>query len=354
MGSSNINTLVVNELIFFISNKIRASTKDEIVEMCAKFYSLEEINDGISVFESTFTDIKFSPRNKADASKRVADLYDKLFRLDSTAAKSPVFVAVDLSRVPQDRGDSDSLASMEQVLASLQSLKQTVSRIQSAMVTKDQLLLYQNVSSSSLHESSASLSAAIEPSAPPLSQETPDLESHLSAPTPSVAQTDSASAPPIPISSASGSLRPMGGGAWSDVLHRQQSKTPRQTKVSTSGGSKPVSRRGKNAAVVIGKNVNEGVTSWRGADLTVSRYIGRVAVGTTADDVKSFLVGNGVDVVSLEPLTVKHTRFVSFKLIIKKSQLPVIENADIWPEGVMIGRWWAAKPTTSDSNANSS
>ena len=60
---------------------------------------------------------------------------------------------------------------------------------------------------------------------------------------------------------------------------------------------KPTNHRA-NGQVVIGKSVNSGVISWKGADLTVARYVGRVAVGTTADEIKSSLVDNGVDVIS--------------------------------------------------------
>ena len=81
--------LVVNELLFFISNKIHITTKDNIVGKCVKFYSVEEINAAISVLESS-SDVRVPKRNKGDASKMIFDVYDKLFTLDSTAAKSPL------------------------------------------------------------------------------------------------------------------------------------------------------------------------------------------------------------------------------------------------------------------------
>ena len=42
----------------------------------------------------------------------------------------------------------------------------------------------------------------------------------------------------------------------------------------------------------------------------------------------------------------KHHRFLSFKLVIKKAHLPIIENENFWPENMMIGRFWSAKATS--------
>ena len=116
--------------------------------------------------------------------------------------------------------------------------------------------------------------------------------------------------------------------------------------------SKPSRKRGDNS-VIIGKKVNEGVLSFKGADLTVARYVGRVALGTTADDIRSSLQQSGVDVVALEAISVKHNRFSSFKLVIKKLQLKLIENPDLWPEGVIVGRWWLPKATATTHDKTS-
>ena len=57
--------LVVNELLFYIQNKIHATPKDAIVESCVKFYTIDEITTAISVFESALK-IRLSKRNKSD------------------------------------------------------------------------------------------------------------------------------------------------------------------------------------------------------------------------------------------------------------------------------------------------
>ena len=112
-------------------------------------------------------------------------------------------------------------------------------------------------------------------------------------------------------------------------------------------------RSSKSSTIVIGKKVSAGVVSWKGADLTATRYICRCAYGTTVEDVRATLEFHNVDVVSLEAIPTKHTRFSSFKLVVKKEQLDVVSNGDIWPIGVLIGPWWPSKSPTDPITATS-
>ena len=95
--------------------------------------------------------------------------------------------------------------------------------------------------------------------------------------------------------------------------------------------------------------------SLKGADLTLARYIGRLALGTTAEQIRASLTDQNVTVVSCEEIPNKHTHpsFTSFKLIIKKSQLQIIEMDKFWPDGVIVGRYWLpwAAPETKDAAA---
>ena len=65
MDSQNKNDLIVNELLFFISNKLHSTTKDDIISMCVSFYSLEEVHDAIATLESALT-IRLTKRHKSD------------------------------------------------------------------------------------------------------------------------------------------------------------------------------------------------------------------------------------------------------------------------------------------------
>ena len=55
-------------------------------------------------------------------------------------------------------------------------------------------------------------------------------------------------------------------------------------------------------------------------DLTAMCYIGHCAFGTTVEDVRETLEFHKVDVVSLEAIPTKHTRFSSFKFVVEKEQ----------------------------------
>ena len=100
--------------------------------------------------------------------------------------------------------------------------------------------------------------------------------------------------------------------------------------------------------------MNAGVLSWKDSDLTMAKWIGRAALGTTVDNIRATVESNGAEVVSVEAIETKHGRFASFKLVVKKSQLDIVENGDIWPDGVLIGKWWSPKSPSEDATSGNS
>ena len=75
---------------------------------------------------------------------------------------------------------------------------------------------------------------------------------------------------------------------------------------------------------------------WKGADLTVERYLGRVGINEDNEMVKKHIQDAGITVVGFEENSRVHERFKSFKLTIKRSQLKQLENPQLWPEGVIL------------------
>ena len=310
----------------------------------------------------------------------MSDIYDKLWSLDSSSTRIQ-FLAADLARVPREKENSDSLASIEQLLASIHSLKTTVSLLQFKMVTREQLdaSLSTIVSINSTNNSSgggvgggggvgyggvgfvASSSETVSLLPPPLSPSAPALSqspefSFATAVQQQPQQQQQSETSTLPESSnmqhkqqqqhqsntPSAFITTLNKKQQAEVVSRQRGKTAGKM------NAQPV-KRDRNSSILIGKNVNTGVISWKGADLTVARYVGRVAFGTPASDIQESLKSRGVDVVSLDAVTTKHDRFASFKLVIKKSQLELIQKDDFWPDGVIVGRWWSAKSTTATS-----
>ena len=379
MAASQKDSVIINELLFYIQNQIHATTKVALVETCVKFYAIEEINAAITTLEDAFS-TRMSRRNNSDdvATKMINDIYDKIWSADATATPTPTFVAADLSRIPRARKDSDSFATTEQLLASLYRMKCRIDQLESKQVTRDFLdqslcclgerLLGSDWSWSPPPPPPPALQTPASPSAPSFSQMTnpvdiesaastadsastvlPPLLSASTIPTPSSStqSSGSTSAPPPPLGSTASLIpeaTPADGRRWEDAQSRR-----RVRKNTDRASNNNVAKRGGNNAIVIGKSVSAGVVSWKGADLTVARYVGRVAIGTATDTILSSLRDKGVEVVELTPLSLKHNRYLSFKLVVKKSQLTIIEDEQLWPEGVIIGRYWSPKSSSSST-----
>ena len=134
MGNEKV---FINKLLFYIQIKIHVISKDEIIERCVKFYTLDEVKTGAKTLESAL-DTRLSKRNKADdlQLKLLSDLYDKIWSLDSSNTNVPRFLASDLARIPREIENSDSLATTEQLLSSICNLKSVVMFLQQKIVTR--------------------------------------------------------------------------------------------------------------------------------------------------------------------------------------------------------------------------
>ena len=83
----------------------------------------------------------------------------------------------------------------------------------------------------------------------------------------------------------------------------------------------------------MGKKVNDGILSLRGADLTVSLYIGQVDNSYEVNNMRTFIEGLNVKVVELEELARKHN-------CIRRKDLDIIKDPDFWPEGIVVRRFF--------------
>ena len=94
---------------------------------------------------------------------------------------------------------------------------------------------------------------------------------------------------------------------------------------------------------MIGKSVNNGLISLKGADMTVNRYVGRVHNDTTPDNLRQYISSRNVSVIELEQLETKHQRFKSFRLRVKRVDLEHMEDEDFWPEGILFSPFFRPK-----------
>ena len=112
------------------------------------------------------------------------------------------------------------------------------------------------------------------------------------------------------------------------------------------------SRGSSKTRTIIGKSVNNGLVSFKGADLTVNKYVGRVHNDVTADELRQYICDAGVTVVELEALERKHQRFQSFRLRVKRAELENIEKAEFWPVGVILSPFFRPKSKTEQEKNN--
>ena len=106
------------------------------------------------------------------------------------------------------------------------------------------------------------------------------------------------------------------------------------------------SRASSRPRTIIGKSVRDGLTSVKGADLTVNKYIGRFHNNSTVENVRQYIEGQGVTVVELEKIDTKHHRFKSFRLRVKRTELERVEDGEFWPEGVIVSPFF--RPRIND------
>ena len=106
--------------------------------------------------------------------------------------------------------------------------------------------------------------------------------------------------------------------------------TDRRTDGRTDGRTDKASYRDAwtHLKTIIGKSVKDGLISIKGADLTINKYIGRFDNDVTVEGIRQFITDQGVSVVEIDQLDTKHTRFKSFRLRIKRSQLDLVENEE--------------------------
>jgi hypothetical protein len=133
--------------------------------------------------------------------------------------------------------------------------------------------------------------------------------------------------------------------SWNLVVEGKRSRPAKK-------GPNPEARHPQNRSysktkTIIGKNINTGLVSWKGADLTVSRYIGRVANGTSTEEIAEFLKQSDVTVIELTRHETKYSFFqsyiISYKLVIRKSDLSKIEDENFWPQEVVVRRYFTRR-----------
>ena len=99
----------------------------------------------------------------------------------------------------------------------------------------------------------------------------------------------------------------------------------------------------KTSDVVIGKAVSSGALSFRGADLTIHRFIGRIHPDVDIETMKKDLETLGISVLNLQQNESKNSQFKSFHLTAKRADAEKIDNPNTWPENVVVRRFFLSR-----------
>ena len=93
----------------------------------------------------------------------------------------------------------------------------------------------------------------------------------------------------------------------------------------------------------------EGLVSWRGADLTTELYVGNVSTNVSVEEAKQAIIDLGVEVIELEVIR-RHNHFQSFRLRVKRTDFEKMKDPDIWPDGIVIRRFFRGKRNGAETN----
>ena len=339
----------ISEMLFYIRNKLATTPKNIIIENCVRFYSVEEISSEKEKFENAFN-VRLSRRHNNDdyGSKTLGDIIDKMLAVDNADESSPKFVARDLMRVPSVTSDANSFVSLDMLLASMHDMKSTIRKMQSEMVTKQSLETCLNKRNDALEnqQNIASRNSDIVDTGVDVDASTAGAAAAAPA---AVTRSSEVEKAAERVAALASSPETADIESWNDVVQRKTSKPVPRSSSDKNPRQRPSSR--KPSPVIIGTSVSAGRISLKGADLTVAKYIGYLENSTRPEDIRALLDEHGVEIVSLDPIPQKHDRFKSYKLVVKKNQLPIVEDEKIWPEGVLVGRFWSPKSNNSSSSA---
>ena len=83
--------------------------------------------------------------------------------------------------------------------------------------------------------------------------------------------------------------------------------------------------------------------TWKGADLTSNFYVGQVDVDEDPQKIVTDIESLGVRVIEFVEIKRIPNRYKSFRLCIRKMDLPKLLVEDFWPEGVRFDRYFWPK-----------
>jgi hypothetical protein len=100
----------------------------------------------------------------------------------------------------------------------------------------------------------------------------------------------------------------------------------------------------RRAAPIVGTGRSNKI---RGApEPSRDLFVYRVQDGNSSEDIKGYINDNHVDVRDIEQTSKEGSKFLSFKVTIRASDMQKVLQPDFWPCGVCVRRFW--RPRTQE------
>ena len=139
-GATDPVLTVHNELLCFLQQRCRVLAHDDIITICVNFYSLKEVEAARLSLESWAEKKRLPIRKGDDKDKSRKTLSDLLKLCLDPSIALPQFYAIDISRLPPVGVDHVDISALLQELVALRQGVQMVSQMQSEMSLLKSLL----------------------------------------------------------------------------------------------------------------------------------------------------------------------------------------------------------------------
>ena len=360
---SPMGKLILNSVLFFISNQIKTHARDTVVEKCSNFYDSEEILEAKKILSESCGKILVNRQLRKDDNlkKTLTDICDLMISLDNKNDELPIFVISDLTRIPLSNDDTVSL---NQVMGAVNALRRQFDTLRESCVTKEMIpsLSVQsggakpNATSISYVSTEDDISTSVSPSS--LASAVGDsAEANIDQ----QIRSDEEMAKALAIKEAAEPPLPPVARDWGSAA---RSNAPPSGGVGGAASRKPPPTRpwhrrtnerqpARNRQLFIGQRVNNGDVSWGGVPLYAYKYIGNVHPSVDKSKIQNDITQRGLTVVALEENPVKHGRFKSFKLTIPRSDLELADSEGFWPEFVKVRPFRLQRHTNSSGDLSS-
>lgn len=375
--------VIFDELLYFVVNKMKTSAPNKILEICLKFYTIDEISvsrdklwEKISEFPSLTSTRKVNRRGEKEAESKIDDMIKWLKTIDDAGEPLPPCASLDMTRIPLT---SDGALTTSQIMSHHDNLRKEFVTIDSLKLCLDNLKA-DIVASLQINASApASLRpTAVHPPPPSLapssltpSSLTPSSLTPSSLP-PSSLPPSSLSALPNPSltptaptfsqveNTSQVAANPIANPSLASIVETSVPLQPNQSgqrrpKATPSGNrrERSQSRNRRSPTIYVGNKVTSGQMSFKGADLTVDRYVGRIDVNEDNVKVKAYIEDSGVELLDFQENSRTHSSFKSFKITARRSDLPTLEREDFWPTGVVFRNFFRPRQRRDDQATSS-